>query len=267
MSCGPSAGVNDFIDAQYVGLSPARSITNVCSAVLVVPHSLHLYIRSRSPLRSAIRRLRPTVPAATSRTASTSTTVRAARSSSPASRTTPTWGSPLHPSQPYKVMPLPPPSAHHGSLTGDFRNTTCPPGYDRLDQDLNEGTTQHQYFIYLCVSYQVDACHRLNAAHCLIRELQNYQFGVNDVENILVYSSPNAPTQSAPPGFTDCGQDLNSGTAGSSIAWLWKQGNGSVTMPNPVIFPNLVYMRCNYTYAHTGASFALFIHIFADSHM
>ena len=67
---------------------------------------------------------------------------------------------------------------------GPYWNTSCPSGYEKIEQDLNEGTLVHDDFVFLCVSRQA----RLSAAERPITRRQGYVKGVNDVENILVAS-------------------------------------------------------------------------------
>ena len=62
-----------------------------------------------------------------------------------------------------------------GSASQPASELVCPPGYDRLNQDLNEGALTHYNYVFLCVTRE------------------GYIAGVNDVENIiLVYESVNS---------------------------------------------------------------------------
>ena len=38
---------------------------------------------------------------------------------------------------------------------GPGRDTACPLGFKRIDQDLNEGDEPHTNYVYLCYSYEV----------------------------------------------------------------------------------------------------------------
>ena len=41
---------------------------------------------------------------------------------------------------------------HHTHVHAGGLNASCPEGYTRINQDLNEGTTQHQYCIFMCIT-------------------------------------------------------------------------------------------------------------------
>ena len=69
-------------------------------------------------------------------------------------------------------------------VAGPFANTSCPSGFDKIEQDLNEGTLTHDDFVFLCVSREV----RIFAVMYTCHAVQGYVKGVNDVENILVAS-------------------------------------------------------------------------------
>ena len=55
-----------------------------------------------------------------------------------------------------------------GSSSQPASELVCPPGYDRLNQDLNEGAFVHVSFVFLCVTRE------------------GYVPGDNEVENIIL---------------------------------------------------------------------------------
>ena len=72
------------------------------------------------------------------------------------------------------------------------KDSKCPDGYTRVEQDLSEGTRVHEAYHYLCFTRA------------------GYVQGKVDIEDIQVVQSGSSSV-SCPAGYSKIGQDLNSG--------------------------------------------------------